>query len=175
MNEKKGSAEKKATVGAVVAGAVAAAIFYFLGRRKPPGPEGEIDLSNLTISPSTVYPGETVTISVLAINNNTVSTLSKEVTLGGDFMASQTISLAPGASQTVSFTVTPIEERTYVVSVDGLSGTFVCTAEPHSDIRAVSLDISPAFCYVGDTVTISVTVTNFGDSHGVKTIICDVN
>jgi hypothetical protein len=132
-----------------------------------------IKLFNLTISPAEVYPNETVTISVLAINKSS-SVKSATVNLGGDFMASQIVTLNPGESQTLDFMVTPSAEKTYQVSVDGLSGSFVCTAAPHADIRVESLIITPESCYVGDTVTISVMVKNYGDAPGSKTITCNI-
>jgi len=89
-------------------------------------------------------------------------------------MATQAVTLGPGQSQMVSFTVTPPAEGTYHVAIDGLSGSFVCTVAPHADIRAENLVILPSACYVGDTVTISVTVTNYGNAPGTKTITCTI-
>ena len=89
-------------------------------------------------------------------------------------MGTQTVTLGPGEAQVVSFAVTPSAEGTYHVAIDGLTGSFVCTAAPHADIRVENLVISPATCYVGDTVTISVTVTNYGNAPGTKTITCTI-
>jgi hypothetical protein len=89
-------------------------------------------------------------------------------------MASQTVTLGPGESQVVSFTVTPSAEGTYHVAIDGLTGSFVCTAAPHADIRVENLVISPSAPYVGEVVAISVTVTNYGNAPGTKTITCTI-
>lgn len=40
-------------------------------------------------------------------------------------MANQTIELEPGESEVVSFKTTPSEARTFLVSVDGLAGSFI--------------------------------------------------
>jgi hypothetical protein len=144
-------------------------------RKVGAAPAAGIKLSHLNITPVQVYPGQDLTITILATNNSKDLTLSATINMGGDFMAAQTVTLAPGQSQVVSFTVTPSAEGTYQVAVDGLSGSFVCTVAPHADIRVENLVISPASCYVGDTVTISVTVTNYGNAPGIKTITCTVS
>jgi len=89
-------------------------------------------------------------------------------------MAQQSVTLQPGESKEVSFTVTPTTAKTYSVSVDGLSGSFVCTTVPVADIRVEDLIISAAEVYVGEPVTISVVVTNYGAVAGSKTITCTV-
>ncbi|MBA7629845.1 hypothetical protein ES703_37352 [subsurface metagenome] len=42
-------------------------------------------------------------------------------------MAEQTVELQPGESQVISFEATPTVAKTYQVSVDGLTGSFVAT------------------------------------------------
>lgn len=133
----------------------------------------QVTLRDLVISPTAVHPGEEVTISVTAINVSD-ETLTTTVTLGGDFMAQQTITLAPGESMVVSFTISTEVPKTYTVKVDGLTGTFICTEEPIADIRLSNLVITPSECYVGETVTISVTATNYGTAPGTKIITCTV-
>jgi hypothetical protein len=141
-------------------------------RKVSAAPVVGIKLSHLNITPE-VYPGEDVAITLLATNDSNL-TLSARINLGGDFMATKTVTLAAGESQVVSFAVTPSAEGTYHVTIDGLSGSFVCTTVPHADIRVENLIISPANCYVGDTVTISVTVSNYGNAPGTKTITCTI-
>ena len=45
-------------------------------------------------------------------------------------MAEQAVELAPGESEVVTFEATPHEARTYQVSVDGLSGSFMASLAP---------------------------------------------
>ncbi|MBA7580913.1 hypothetical protein ES708_22811 [subsurface metagenome] len=137
----------------------------------PPGAEFEV--SNLIISPTEVNPGQVVTISCLVTNIGGEAG-SYTVHLGGDFMASKTVSLGPGESTTVSFPVTPTAAGTYNVSADGLYGSFVATEEAVADIRVENLAISPSEVMVGEPVSISVTATNYGTKAGSKTIICNV-
>ena len=161
--------QKKGIIaGASILGA--GLIAYFATRKaKEKPPVLEITLSNLAITPTTVSPGEAVIISVLATNHS-ASALSTTVNLKGDFTDSKPVTLAAGASQTVTFTVTPTTEKTYNVSVDSLSGSFVCTSAPHGDIQLSDLVISPASCIEGDTVTISVTATNNGNANEVMAV-----
>jgi len=142
-----------------------------LAKAAPPGVK--FTLSDLVISPTEVNPGQPVIISCLVTNigDGEGTTI---ITLGGDFMAEQVVSLAPGESKVVSFEVVPDIAKTYSVSVDGLYGSFVATEVPVADIRASNLVISPTEVYVGEPVTISVTVTNYGAAAGSKVITCNV-
>ena len=89
----------------------------------------------------------------------------------------ETITLAPGASSLVSFSVVPSMVKRFSVRVDGLSGSFEATAgppPPYPDIVLSGLVITPAVVEVGDTVTISVTATNRGTATGTRTITLEV-
>jgi hypothetical protein len=161
--------KKKIGIAAII-GAVLAAILALTKKAAVTG----IKLSNLTIYPDPCNPGQDVTISVVATNKSN-KTLTAVIALGGDFMEQQTVTLLAGQSQVVSFTVTPTVAKTYQVSLDGLSGSFVCTEVPVADIRLSDLVITPSTCYVGDTVTISVIATNYGTAAGSRTITCTVS
>ncbi len=138
----------------------------------PPG--AEFSVSNLVISPTEVNPGQPVTITCTAANIGAAAG-DYTVVLGGDFMAEKTVSLEPGQSEAVSFEVTPAEAKTFQVSVDGLTGSFVATEVPVADIQLENLVIEPAEVYLGEKVTISVKATNYGNATGSKTIICTVS
>jgi len=140
---------------------------------KPEIPGAVFRVSDLAISPGEVNPGQPVTISCLVTNRGSLAG-DYTVKMGGDFVAQQTVSLAPGESKTVSFEVTPAVAKTYQVSVDGLYGSFVATTVPVADIRVENLVVSPAEVNVGEPVTISVTATNYGTAAGTKTITCTV-
>ena len=156
--------------------AVVAALGIWALTRKaeavPPG--AEFKVSNLIISPEEVNPGSSVTISCLVTNIGSQAG-NYIVEMGGDFMAQQTVTLQPGESKMVSFTVTPTVAKTYSVSVDGLTGSFIATTVPVADIGVENLVISPTVVYVGELVTISVRATNYGTAAGSKTIVCTVS
>ena len=137
----------------------------------PPG--AEFKVSSLIISPTEVNPGQPVTITCTATNTGTEAG-DYTVVLGGDFVAEKTVSLEPGQSAGVSFEVTPAEAKTFHVSVNGLTGSFVATEEAVADIRLENLVIEPAEVNVGQLVQISVTATNYGGAAGSKTLVCQV-
>ena len=85
--------------------------------------------SALTISPTEVDIGQSVTIGVTVANTGGVSG-SYEVTLKIDNVVVDTkyVTLDGGASQKVTFTATKDAAGTYTVTVDGLSGTFTVKA-----------------------------------------------
>jgi len=138
---------------------------------KPPG--AEFKVSDLVISPTEVNPGQVVTISC-TVTNISSQAGTYTVKMGGDFVAEQTVTLQPGESKTISFEVTPAAAKTYQVTVDRLTGSFVATTAPVADIRVENLVISPAEVNVGQKVTISVTAKNYGGAAGTKTITCTV-
>ena len=138
----------------------------------PPGVE--FSVSNLVISPTEVNPGQPVTISCTVTNIGTAAG-SCGVHLGGDFMAEKAVSLEPGQSEAVSFEVTPTEAKTFHISVNGLTGSFIATEVPVADIRVENLVIEPAEVNVGQPVTISATAKNYGAAAGTKIIVCTVS
>jgi len=56
-----------------------------------------------------------------------------------------------------------------------LNMQLVPTGEPVADIRVEDLEINPSEVMVGEKVTISVVVTNYGTVAGSKTITCTVS
>jgi len=138
----------------------------------PPG--AEFKVSDLVISPTEVNPGQIVIISC-TVKNIGAESGEYTVHLGGDFMAEKTVTLQPGESKTVSFEVTPPVAKDYSVTVDGQTGSFRVTEMPVADIRVENLTIEPSEVTVGQTVTINVTATNYGNAAGTKKIICTVS
>ena len=87
--------------------------------------------SSLSISPPEVYISEPVSISVLVVNTGeeagsyTVTLKISEVV-----EATAEITLAGGASETVTFAVVKDKAGTYSVEVDGLTGSFTVKEAP---------------------------------------------
>lgn len=91
-------------------------------------PAAEFTLTNLAISPGEVSPGEDVTITVLVTNTGgSTGSITLELRIAGVVQATGGATLAPGASDTVAFTVSRDETGTYGVTVDGLTGSFRVT------------------------------------------------
>jgi hypothetical protein len=89
------------------------------------------ELRDLDIYPLAVKTGESITISAWLAN---VGGLRGEhtviVNMKGLLETSQTIGLAPGQSQKLTFTLTPGSPGSYIVAIDELEGSFVVEAVP---------------------------------------------
>ncbi len=87
----------------------------------PPSPV----ITNLSISPDNVEPGETVTISA-TVTNSGGSQRTHTVTLkiNGSEVETKSVVLNVGEGQVVSFTVARESAGTYAVEVNGSQGTF---------------------------------------------------
>lgn len=129
----------------------------------------------LTIYPEEVQIGNPVTISCSVMNIGSESgSKTIELKIGGEVVATKSVTLAPGESEVVSFEVTPDVAKSYSVSANGLYGSFVATTVPVADIKVENLTITPAKVMVGKVVTISCRATNYGGKTGSKVITCNV-
>jgi PGF-pre-PGF domain-containing protein len=141
-------------------------IFAVVGEALPPPRPAEFRLSGLSISPGEVRPGERVNVTVAVAN---VGGLAGEyvVTLrvNGTVEATRAVSLAGGASTTVSFALVKAVPGAYVVEVDGLRGSFRVRAPRPAEFRLSNLSISPAEVEAGEPVSVSVEVRNVGGSR----------
>ncbi|KXB09508.1 hypothetical protein AKJ46_00255 [candidate division MSBL1 archaeon SCGC-AAA833K04] len=82
-------------------------------------------VSNLSISKKTVKPGESTTITVNVVNTGgSEGTYSVELLINNEAVDSKQVTLSPGESKSVNFTVSRPEAGTYEVSIDGQSGSF---------------------------------------------------
>ncbi|MBA7635594.1 hypothetical protein ES703_43198 [subsurface metagenome] len=102
-------------------------IFAIIAEVPPP----ELTVADLMVSPEEVSPGEDVTISVLVANTGgSTGSVSVVLRVGGEVEDTVEVILAPGASETITFSVTRDEADTYGVTVNGLSGSFTVTEAP---------------------------------------------
>ena len=93
--------------------------------------------SRLSISPSEVYTGETVTISVLITNTGDgAGSYGVSLKIDGKVEATKEVTLNPGASEQVSFSIARDTAGTYSVDVNGLTGAFV-VKKPVSPVTPV--------------------------------------
>jgi len=85
----------------------------------------EFVVENLSVSPSEVEPGEPIQVSVEVRNSGGVEgTKDVELKVNGEVVDSETVTLSPDESKTVSFTVFEDKEGTYSVEIGGLTGSF---------------------------------------------------
>ena len=128
-------------------------------------------VSELQITPGEVDIGVDVTISVLVLNiSHATRTYDVGLKIDDVTVATEEVTLAGGASESVTFTVSRDVAATYAVSVDGLSGSFVVKPPPAPPAPAAfavsALTISPAEVDIGESVTVGILVTNTGDLAG---------
>jgi len=96
----------------------------------PPAP-AEFEVSDLSVTPSEVEPGEAVTVSAKVSNVGEASgSYTVEVKLDGVAVDSKTVTLSGGASQALSFTVSSEVVGSHTVGVDGLTGRSTVAAPP---------------------------------------------
>jgi|GEM_PF-3443400 len=86
-------------------------------------------VSNLSIQPAEVQPNEAVTITLSVANTGGAEgSYSVVIKINGATEAERSITLTPGESQNVSFSVTREEAASYNVTVEELSASFTVAA-----------------------------------------------
>ncbi|MBM2824375.1 MAG: hypothetical protein HW402_39 [Dehalococcoidales bacterium] len=124
-------------------------------------------VTDMALSPLEVDPVKTVTASVLVKNTGDLPGSYKvALKINGAQVDTKEVTLAGGASETVSFTVVRDVVGTYSVEIGGQAGKFVVRAQSVPPAPAAftlsSLVISPPEVGIKEPVTISVVVKNSG-------------
>lgn len=127
-----GSVTVHFTVTAEVAGVLGVSIDGLTGRFTvtappvpPPTKEAVFVTSNLSVTPALVEPGETVTISIQVANRgDEEGSYLVELKIDGVVVQAERVTLAGGASQTVTFTTSQDKAGIYLVDINGLSQSF---------------------------------------------------
>jgi len=101
-------------------------------------------ISDISIVPAEVQSGETVAISATLTNiGGSEGALAISLKINGEVEEEQSITLAAGASQEVSFNVIREEPGTYSISLGGLGGSFTVTAAATPTETATPTTILP--------------------------------
>jgi hypothetical protein len=144
----------------------------------PPLPPLPPILSNLAITPAELESGDEVTI-VLDIENSDSQSFTYIVTMQiGELTLLIDVELGAYESKTVSRTITQDIPGDYIVTVDGLTGSFTVKAPPKpaefvfSNLRIFYPGVIPPEVEAGQTVTITVSieVENVGELEGGRTV-----
>jgi transcriptional regulator with XRE-family HTH domain len=86
-------------------------------------------VSDLSISPAEIDPGDTATVTAVIRNTGDLSgSFDAVLRINDNIAETRQITLAGQSSQVVTFTVTPASTGTYTISVDGVSGTLEVAA-----------------------------------------------
>ena len=104
--------------------------FTILGFVIPP-PPAAFSVSDLSIQPAELEVAETVTITVSVANTGgREGSYTIVLKINGVKEAEDRVTLAPGRSQDVTFTVTKADAGSYSVDVNGLTGSFTVKPPP---------------------------------------------
>jgi PKD repeat protein len=124
--------------------------------------------SNLSVSPAQVNVGGTVTVQVTVRNiGDLEGSTTVDLLVNGVKEQSKAVTLAVGASTTVSFSVTKSAAVSYTVKVGDLTGSFtVIRPLTPAAFTFSGLVVSPADVAPGAEVTVSVSVKNTGELSG---------
>jgi len=158
-----------------------------------PGPEPEPEfpplpplppiLSNLAITPTEIESGDEITIS-LDVENSDSQSFTYTVTMQiGDLTLLIDVELGAYESKTVSRTITQDTPGDFIVTVDGLTGSFTVKTPPKpaelefSDLRIFYPGVNPPEVEAGQTVTVTVSIEaeNVGELEGGRTVELNVD
>ena len=140
--------------------------------------------TKFAISPSQAQINQAIAVSVLVTNTGSASsTFSIDLKIDNTVTDTKKITLAGGASDTVTFNVTKATAGTYTISIGGDSGKLVVSDVPVVSTPTVKpaafstadLSITPKSMKPGGTATVSVSVTNTGSLQGTYTVVLKIN
>ena len=167
-------------------------IYTVMARTSP----ASFTIADLSVTPDVVSFGESVSITALVTNTGDLTgSYEVNLTVDDEVVQTQEVSLDGGASETLSFSITPDTIGDHTVSIGDLSGTIeVKTPETPSLPMPVSalppvpatmpapasftvsaLSITPSVVKLTEQVTISTVVTNTGGSEGIYTVVLQIN
>ena len=125
-------------------------------------------VTDLSVTPVEVHPGEEVSISTIVTNTGSL-TGNHEINLvvNDTIVETRGVTLDGGDSELGTFNLTADTVGEHVVAVGELQKTFIVNeANAPSTFLTNNLDINPAEVTIGESVTISVLVSNTGNPAG---------
>ncbi len=133
--------------------------------------------SALTIIPTEVDIGQTVTISTVVTNTGDLTgSYVVTIKINGVVEDTSEVTLIGSESQTVVFTTVQTIPGDYTVNVEGQIGTFTVEAPPApAEFVLSNLTISPAEVKLGESVNISATISNTGEVEGSYIVTLKLN
>jgi uncharacterized membrane protein len=129
-------------------------------------------VSELSITPAEVNAGESITITVRVSNSGDLAgTYEITFKINDAIIATREVTIAGSSSEFQSFTTTQNIAGTYSVDINGMTGTFTVKEQPLPATFTIrDLTVTPTDVKVGDSITISVYVTNTGELAGSYTV-----
>jgi VCBS repeat-containing protein len=126
------------------------------------------EMADFILTPQEVCPGESITASILIINQGDYSgTCVLELKLDNEIIQTESIDINGRASATVAFFVTTDTPGEHQVSIGDWQGKFlVKSAIPPAAFTISDFKINPTSVIYGEPVNISVLVENTGGASG---------
>ncbi|WP_435552325.1 CARDB domain-containing protein [Natrinema sp. CGMCC1.2065] len=136
--------------------------------------ESDIDGSNLSVSPTAVKAGETVTVNATYRNDGDGwGTETVRLTVDGAVVDQRTVALSSGEEETVSFERRMEWSGTYDVGIEGVGYQSVTVAGPQVEVSSATID--DATITAGETADVRVTVRNPSDRRIERTLELSVD
>lgn len=153
------------TLGLVALVCILAAVITVMG------PRAEFEVSSLTLSSSEVPIGESVIASATVKNcGDATGTHRIILTVDGEEVDAKEVTLAPGETKTVTFTITKSTQGTYTIEVEGLTKSLKVRIPTPAQFEVSNLSLNPSEVGAGSPVEVSVTVKNVGDLKSTYTV-----
>ena len=125
------------------------------------------EVSSLDITPPKVITGEKATVEVEIRNSNAkLDTYNVPLMVNGVADDRKSITLAPGATELVTFTLARSQAGTYRISVGNKESTLVVENLLPPDFRLSNIEINPSKVDSGEKVVITAKIANIGGTQG---------
>ncbi|MCW4014781.1 MAG: hypothetical protein NWF06_00245 [Candidatus Bathyarchaeota archaeon] len=125
------------------------------------------EVTDLVFDQSWVQVGTPVEVSVKVTNIGDKSgNHSVTLTINDEAIATKTVQLSAAETTTLVFTATELDAGNHTVTINSLTGTVRVTVEEptkQAELEITNLGVSRTAAEVGETITVSATVTNLGD------------
>jgi len=122
---------------------------------------------SLDITPPKITTGEKATVEVEIRNSNAkLDTYNVPLMVNGVADDRKSITLAPGATELITFTLTKNQAGTYRISVGSKESNLVVENLLPPDFRLSNLEINPAAAEIGDIIIITAEIANTGGAKG---------
>jgi len=154
--------KKSAVIISVLALTVIAGLVQACAEAQP-----SFKVLSLGIAPTKINIGEKTTIEVEIKNGNAKTyTYNVPVMVNGVADDRRSVTLAPGATELITFTLTKSQPGTYSISVGDRESTLMVEKPSPPEFQLSNLDINPPEVEVGENVVISATIANVGGTQG---------
>jgi hypothetical protein len=125
------------------------------------------EVLSLDITPPKVITGEKATVEVEIRNTNAkMDTYNVPLMVNGVADDRKSVTLAPGATEMITFVLTRSQAGIYRISVGNRKSTLVVEKPLPPDFHLSNLEINPAAAEIGDIIIITAEIANTGGTQG---------